>query len=55
MSVLFGLYQPEEGIIKKDGKVVSIKDPLEPCYLMGYYDQRNDLYTSKKDKQEEDK
>ena len=28
---------------------------LEPCYLMGYYDQRNDLYTSKKDKQEEDK
>ena len=26
MSVLFGLYQPEEGIIKKDGKVVSIKD-----------------------------
>lgn len=28
---------------------------LEPCYLMGYYDQRNDLYISKKDKQEEDK
>ena len=27
MSVLFGLYQPEEGIIKKDGKEVSIKDP----------------------------
>ena len=27
MSVLFGLYQPEEGIIKKDGQVVSIKDP----------------------------
>ena len=27
MSVLFGLYQPEEGIIKKDGKVVSIKNP----------------------------
>jgi len=27
MSVLFGLYQPEEGVIKKDGKVVSIKDP----------------------------
>ena len=27
MSVLFGLYQPEEGIIKKDGKVVEIKDP----------------------------
>ena len=27
MSVLFGLYQPEEGTIKKDGKEVSIKDP----------------------------
>ena len=27
MSVLFGLYQPEEGIIKKDGQVVSIKNP----------------------------
>ena len=27
MSVLFGLYQPEEGIIKKDGQVVSINDP----------------------------
>ncbi len=27
MSVLFGLYQPEEGVIKKDGNVVEIKDP----------------------------
>ena len=27
MSVLFGLYQAEEGIIKKDGAEVSIKDP----------------------------
>ncbi|MBO4511062.1 MAG: ABC transporter ATP-binding protein [Lachnospiraceae bacterium] len=27
MSVLFGLYQPEEGIIKKDGREVKIKDP----------------------------
>ncbi len=27
MSVLFGLYQPEEGIIKKDGNVVKINDP----------------------------
>ncbi|MCR4951285.1 MAG: ABC transporter ATP-binding protein [Solobacterium sp.] len=27
MSVLFGLYQPEEGTIKKDGKVVQINDP----------------------------
>ena len=27
MSVLFGLYQPEEGVIKKDGEVVSIRNP----------------------------
>jgi ABC-type uncharacterized transport system ATPase subunit len=27
MSVLFGLYQPEQGIIKKDGKEVKINDP----------------------------
>ena len=27
MSVLFGLYQAEEGTIKKDGKEVTIKDP----------------------------
>ena len=27
MSVLFGMYQPEEGIIKKDGVEVHIKDP----------------------------
>ena len=27
MSVLFGLYRPEEGTIKKDGQVVEIKDP----------------------------
>ena len=27
MSVLFGLYQPEEGIIKKDGVEVSIRNP----------------------------
>ena len=27
MSVLFGLYQPEEGIIKKDGVEVKVNDP----------------------------
>ena len=27
MSVLFGMYQPEEGVIKKNGKVVKINDP----------------------------
>ncbi len=27
MSVLFGLYRPEEGTIMKDGKAVEIKDP----------------------------
>ena len=27
MSVLFGLYQPEEGEIRKDGKKVQINDP----------------------------
>lgn len=27
MSVLFGLYQPEEGEIRKDGKKVEINDP----------------------------
>ena len=33
MSVLFGLYQPEEGTIKKDGKVVSIKSPNDATAL----------------------
>ena len=27
MSVLFGMYQPEEGVIKKNGEVVKITDP----------------------------
>lgn len=33
MSVLFGLYQPEEGVIKKDGKVVSINNPNDATAL----------------------
>lgn len=33
MSVLFGLYQPEEGIIKKDGKVVTINNPNDATAL----------------------
>ncbi len=27
MSVLFGMYKPEKGVIKKDGEVVNIKNP----------------------------
>ena len=33
MSVLFGLYQPEEGIIKKDGVEVQINDPNDATAL----------------------
>ena len=33
MSVLFGLYQPEEGTIKKDGKVVAIRNPNDATAL----------------------
>ena len=33
MSVLFGLYQPEQGEIRKDGKVVEIKDPNDATAL----------------------
>ena len=29
MSVLFGLYQAEEGTIKKDGQIVQIHDPTD--------------------------
>lgn len=33
MSVLFGLYQPEAGVIKKNGEVVEIKDPNDATAL----------------------
>ncbi len=33
MSVLFGLYQPEKGVIKKNGKEVKIKDPNDANLL----------------------
>lgn len=33
MSILFGLYQPEEGEIRKDGKKVEIKDPNDANVL----------------------
>ena len=33
MSVLFGLYQPEEGIIKKDGQAVQVRNPNDATAL----------------------
>ena len=33
MSVLFGLYQPEAGVIKKDGQVVQINNPNDATAL----------------------
>ena len=33
MSVLFGLYQPEQGVIKKNGEVVKISSPNDATAL----------------------
>lgn len=33
MSVLFGLYQPEKGTIKKDGQEVKIENPNDATEL----------------------
>ena len=33
MSVLFGMYQPEKGVIKKNGEVVQLKDPNDANHL----------------------
>ena len=33
MSVLFGLYQPEAGVIKKDGREVKINNPNDATAL----------------------
>ncbi len=33
MSVLFGLYQPEKGEIRKDGETVSIRNPNDATAL----------------------
>ena len=35
MSVLFGLYQPEKGEIRKNGQVVKINDPNDATALDG--------------------
>ena len=40
MSILFGLYQPEEGIIKKDGEVINITGPNDATkYKIGMVHQ----------------
>ena len=35
MSVLFGMYQPEKGEIRKNGQVVQIRDPNDANALGG--------------------
>lgn len=32
MSILFGLYTPEKGVIKKDGEVINIKNPNDATF-----------------------
>ncbi len=40
MSILFGLYQPEEGVIKKDGEVINITGPNDATkYKIGMVHQ----------------
>ena len=40
MSVLFGLYRPEKGVIKKDGEIINIKDPKDATkYRIGMVHQ----------------
>ena len=40
MSVLFGLYKPEKGVIKKDGKVIDINSPKDATkYKIGMVHQ----------------
>ena len=47
MSVLFGLYQPEEGEIYKDGKKVVINDPNDANALgIGMVHQHCKCYTA---------
>ena len=43
MSVLFGLYQPEEGEIRMDGKKVEIRNPL--CHSCGFSECRYRLHS----------
>ena len=40
MSVLFGLYKPEKGVIKKDGKIIEINNPKDATkYKIGMVHQ----------------
>ena len=39
MSILFGLYQPDNGEILKDGKVVKINNPNDNLSISEYLDE----------------